>query len=140
MYPSIYCMYPSGAAQRVFLSTDTTTPLFGDTVELICYYPNEMEMVNGQPRYTTTTASYRVNGKRLFPDDDVFDQKPNNQTATRLRVRIDSANFTGDLVSFTCYLTLTAWWRRGQRHHYHRPTRYITITTHFHQFGTCREL
>ena len=66
-----------------------------------------MEMVNGQPRYTTTTASYRVNGIRLFPDDDVFDQKPINQTATRLRVRIDSANFTGDLVSFTCYLTLT---------------------------------
>ena len=80
MYPSIYYMCPSGAAQQVFLSTHTITPLFGDTVELICYYPNVMEMVNGQPRYTTTTASYRVNGKCHFPDDDVFDQKPNNQT------------------------------------------------------------
>ena len=67
-----------------------------------------MERVNGQPRYTATTASWRVNGELIFPDEDVFDQQIVNQTASRLRVRIDLANFTGDPVSFTCYLSLTS--------------------------------
>ena len=58
-------------------------------------------------RYNVTAPSWRVNGELLFPDQDVFDQKAINQTATRLRVRIDPANFTGDPVSFTCYLLLT---------------------------------
>ena len=65
-----------------------------------------MEMVNGQPRYAAPTASYRVNGIFVFPDEDVFDQTIINQTANRLRVRIDPANFTGDPVSFTCFLPL----------------------------------
>ena len=66
-----------------------------------------MERVNGQPRYIVPTASYRVNGLFVFPDEDVFDQISLNQTASRLRVRIDPANFTGDPVSFTCLLPLT---------------------------------
>ena len=67
-----------------------------------------MERVNGQPKYTATTASWRVDGELIFPDEDVFDQTSVNQTASRLRVRIDPANFTGDPVSFTCYLPLTS--------------------------------
>ena len=100
--------YPSGAAQRVFLSSNTTTPCFGDTVDLICYYPDVMERVNGQLRYSATTASYRMNGELVFPDDDIFDQSIINQTASRLRVRIDPATFTGVPVSFTCFLSLTS--------------------------------
>ena len=95
------------ATQRVFLSSTNPTPCFGDTVELICYYPDVMEMVDGKLKYLSTTASYRVNGELIFHDDDVFDQRPINQTASRLRVRIDPAIFTGDPVSFTCYLYLT---------------------------------
>ena len=90
----------------MFLSSNATTPCFGDTVELICYYPDVMEMVNGQPRYSAPIASYRVNGVFVFPDEDVFDQIIINQTANRLRVRIDPANFTGDPV-FSCFLPLT---------------------------------
>ena len=93
-------------AQRVFLSSNTITPCFGDSVELICYYPNVMEMVNGQSRYAAPIASYRVNGVFVFPDEDVFDQTIINQTANRLRVRIDPTNFTGDPIIFTCFLPL----------------------------------
>ena len=66
-----------------------------------------MERVNGQLRYTASTASWRMNGKIIFPDGDVFTQRTINQTASRLGVRIDPATFTGDPVSFTCYLPLT---------------------------------
>ena len=91
----------------MFHSSDNPTPCFGDTVDLICYYPDVMERVNGQLRYLVNTASYRRNGLLLFPDEDVFDQRPLNQTTSRLRVRIDPANFTGDPVSFSCFLPLT---------------------------------
>ena len=91
----------------MFLSSNNPTPCFCDTVDLICYYPDVMERVNGQPRYIVTTATYRVNGLLLFPDENVFDQSIINQTASILRVRIDPANFTGDPVSFTCFLPLT---------------------------------
>ena len=98
----------AGAAQRVFLYTTTPTPCFGDTINLTCYYPDVMEEVNGQPKYDAVTASWRMNGELLFPDEDVFNQQVFNQTASRLRVRIDPAIFTGDTVSFTCYLSLTS--------------------------------
>ena len=67
-----------------------------------------MVEVNGQPRHTVIAASWRVNGELIYPDKDVFDQRPINQTVSRLRVRIDPANFTGDPVNFTCYLPLTS--------------------------------
>ena len=67
-----------------------------------------MERVYGQFKYTVIAASWREDGERLFPDEDVFDLQNVNQTASRLRVRIDPANFTGDPVSFTCYLPLTS--------------------------------
>ena len=67
-----------------------------------------MEEVGGKFKYIATTASWREDGERLFPDEDVFDLQNVNQTASRLRVRIDPANFTGDPVSFTCYLPLTS--------------------------------
>ena len=98
----------SGAAQRVFLSSNNLTPCYNNTVDLICYYPDVMEEVGGQFKYTATTASWREDGQRIFPDEDVFDLQNVNQTASRLRVRIDPANFTGDPVSFTCYLPLTS--------------------------------
>ena len=104
-YGYCFCMCNSGAAQRVFLSSNNPTPCYNNTVDLICHYPDVMERVNGQPRYTVTTPSWRVNGERFFPDEDVFSV---NQTASRLRVRIDPANFTGDPVNFTCYLPLTS--------------------------------
>ena len=66
-----------------------------------------MERVNGQRRYIGTAASYRMNGEDIFPDEDVFDLRSLNQTASRLSVRIDPANFTGDPVSFTCFLPLS---------------------------------
>ena len=91
----------------MFLSSNNPTPCFGDTVDLICYYPDVMERVNGQLRYTSATASYRMNGEVFFPDEDVFDQRSLNQTALRLRVRIDPAIFTGDPISFSCFLPLT---------------------------------
>ena len=97
----------AGAAQRVFLSSNTTTPCFGDTVDLICYYPDVTMRVNGKPKYIVGTASWRMNGKLLFPAADVYNQDIFNQTSSRLRVRIDPANFTGDPVSFTCFLHLT---------------------------------
>ena len=97
-----------GAAQRVFLSSNNPTPCYNNTVDLICYYPDVMERVNGQFKYAAAIAIFRENGKRLFPDEDIFDQRSINQTASRLRVRIDPANFTGDPVSFTCYLPLTS--------------------------------
>ena len=97
----------TGAAQQVFLSSNNLTPCFGDTVDLICHYPDVMEMVNGQPRYAVPIASYRMNGEWVFPDEDVFDQILINQTASILRVRIDPAIFTGDSVFFTCFLPLT---------------------------------
>ena len=87
----------------MFLSSNNPTPCFGDTG----HYPDVMERVNGQPRYIVPTASYRMNGIFIFPDEDVFDQNIINQTASRLRVRIDPANFTGDPVFFTCFLPLT---------------------------------
>ena len=96
------------SAQRVFFSSTNPTPCFGDSLDLICYYPDVMEMViNGQPRYTATTATYRVNAEVIFPGGNVFDLSIINQTASRLRVRIDPANFTGDTVFFTCFLLLT---------------------------------
>ena len=100
--------YNSGAAQRVFLSSNNPTPCYNNTVDLICHYPDVMEMVNGQPRYTDTTANWRVNGELIFPIKSLINQTFVNQTASRLRVRIDPANFTGDPVSFTCYLPLTS--------------------------------
>ena len=66
-----------------------------------------MKMVNRQPRYIVTIPSWRMNGKRLFPDEDILDVVIINETASRLRVRIDPANFTGDSLSFTCFLPLT---------------------------------
>ena len=87
---------------------DNPTTFYNNTVDLICYYPDVMKRVNGQPRYLVTTPSWRVNGEYVFPDEDVLDQRPINQTASRLRVRIDPANFTGDPVNFTCYLPLTS--------------------------------
>ena len=92
----------------MFLSSNNPTPCYNNTVDLICYYPHVRERVNGQRRYLGTTGSWRVNGENLFPDEYVFDQRSINQTASRLRVRIYPANFTGDPVSFTCYLPLTS--------------------------------
>ena len=103
----MFCVSDSGAEEHVFLSTTNPTPCYNDTVDLICHYPDVMERVNGQLRYTATTPSWRVNGQIIFPNGDVFSQIPINQTASRLRVRIDPATFTGDPVSFTCYLPLT---------------------------------
>ena len=108
--PQLVTFCPSGAAhdQRVFLSSNNPTPCFGDTVDLICYYPDVMETVNRKPKYTATTPSWRVNGEVIFLDENLFDQRPMNQTSSRLRVRLKPANFTGNPVSFTCYLSLTS--------------------------------
>ena len=108
IYEWCFCMPNSGDAQRVILYTNNPTPSYTSTVDLICYYPDVRERVDGQPRYLVTTASWRVNREYVFPDEDVFDQRPINQTSSRLRVRIDPANFTGDPVNFTCYLPLTS--------------------------------
>ena len=89
----------------MFLSTTNPTPCYNDIVDLICHYPDLTERVNGQLRYTVATASWRENGK-IFVIEDVFSLGTINQTASRLRVRIDPATFTGDPVSFTCYLPL----------------------------------
>ena len=70
-------------------------------------YPDVMERVNGQRRYSANTASYRVNGEDIFPDENAFDLRSLNQTASKLRVRIAPASFTGDPVSFSCFLPLT---------------------------------
>ena len=91
----------------MFLSSTNPTPCFGDTVDIICYYPDVMESVNGTFRYIVATPNWRVDRQRLFPDEDVYDLRPINQTASRLRVRIDPAIFTGDPVFFTCFLALT---------------------------------
>ena len=92
----------------MFLSSNNTTPCYNSTVGLICYHPDVMERGNGQSRYTVTTPGWRVNGERLYPDEDVFNQEFINRTTSVLRVRIDRANFTGDPASFTCYLPLTS--------------------------------
>ena len=92
----------------MFLSSNNPTPCYNNTVDLICYYPDVIESVNGQPRYSVTIPSWRLNGDLLFPDEGVFDLQIVNQTASRLRVRVDPANFTGDPVSFTCFLPLTS--------------------------------
>ena len=99
---------PAGAAQRVFLSSNNPTTCYNNTVDLICHYPDVMERVNGQPRYTVTIPNWRMNGELIYLDEDVYDQRSINQTASRLRVRIDPAIFTGDPVSFTCFLLLTS--------------------------------
>ena len=54
--PQLVNFCPSGAAhdQQVFLSSNNPTPCFGDTVDLICYYPDVMERVNRKPKYTAT--------------------------------------------------------------------------------------
>ena len=91
----------------MFLSTTNPTPCYNDTVDFICNYPAMMERVNGQMRYIVPTSNWRVNGQTLFLDGDVFTQTSINQTASRFKVRIDPATFTGDPVSFTCYLPLT---------------------------------
>ena len=96
----------TGAAQRVFLSSTNPTPCFGDTVDLVCSYPDVMERVNGTLRYAANTASYRMNGLLIFSDEDVFDQSILNKTASRLRVRIVPTNFTTEPVNFTCFLLL----------------------------------
>ena len=92
----------------MFLSSNNPTPCYNNTVDLICHYPDVMERVNGQPRYTVPTANWRMNREFIFTAKDVFDQRPPNETASRLRVRIDPAHFTGDPVSFTCYLPLAS--------------------------------
>ena len=107
-YGYSFCMSNSGAAQRVFLSSNNPTPCYNNTVDLICHYPDVIEKVNGQPRYTVAIPSWRVNGDLLLPDEKVFDIQIVNQTASRLRVRVDPTIFTGDPVSFTCYLPLTS--------------------------------
>ena len=104
--PLLYICHLLVAAQRVFLSSTNPTPCFGDTVNLICYYPDVMEKVNGTFRYIVTTPSWRVDSKPIFPDEDVVYETRINQTASRLRVRIDTAIFTGDPVFFTCFLLL----------------------------------
>lgn len=100
MYACIRC---PGAGQHVFQSSNLTsndhTPCFGETVDFICYYPAAPPGL---------TSIWLKNGTRVFPDDDVIDQRSLNLTASRLRVRIDQAVFTGDLVSFTCYLPLAS--------------------------------
>ena len=98
-------MSDSGAV-RVSLSNPT--PCYNNSVDICCYYPRVMERMNGQPRYLVPTPSWRMNGELLFPDEDVFDQRNSKQTTSVLRMRIDRANFTGDPVSFTCYLPLTS--------------------------------
>ena len=90
----------------MFLSSANPAPCYNDTVDLICNCPDLMERVNGQLRYTATTPSWRMNGQTLFLNGDVFIQTSINQTASRLEVRIDPVTFTGDPVSFTCYLPL----------------------------------
>ena len=92
----------------MFLSANNLTPCCNDTVDLICYYPNVMESVDRQFKYTAAIASWRMNGKIFFPDDDVFVHDTINQTASGLRVRIDPSVFNGDPIFFTCYLPLTS--------------------------------
>ena len=110
MVDSDYTLIFAGAAivQHVFLSSNNPTPCYNDTIDLICHYPNVMDRVNGEYKYTAFVASWREDGKLLYPDEDVYSQSARNQTASRLRVRIDPAIFTGDPVSFTCYLPLTS--------------------------------
>ena len=103
----MFCVSDSGAEEHVFLSSTNPAPCYNDTVDLICHYPDLMERMNGQLRYTATIPSWKVNEQTLFFDGDAFIQTSINQTASRLRVRIDPATFTGDPVSFTCYLPLT---------------------------------
>ena len=98
-------MSDSGAVR---VSLFNPTPCYNNSVNIICYYPRVMEMEHEQPRYKATTANWRVNGKLVFPDEDLFKKRIINQTASRLIVRIDPANFTGDPVNFTCYLPLTS--------------------------------
>ena len=95
------------AAQRVFLSSNNPTPCYNNTVDLICYYPDVMKRVNGQPKYTATTASWRMDGRMLYPDGDRLSLRGVNQTASRFTVKMERAFFPGDPVSFTCYLPLT---------------------------------
>ena len=61
-----------------------------------------------QFKYNSSSPSWRANGEPIFPDGDVVAPTALNQTASRLRVRINPAIFTGDPVNFTCYLPLTS--------------------------------
>ena len=100
-------MYDLSDSGAVRVLSDNPTPCYDHTVDIFCYYPHVMERVNGQPRYIVPTPSWRVNGEPLIFDPDIFDQR-SNQTVSKLIVRIDPANFTGDPVNFTCYLPLTS--------------------------------
>ena len=90
----------------MFLSSNNSAPCFGDIVDLTCYYPDAVERVNGTFRYSVTTPSWRVDRQRLFINSAFMDSIV-NLTTSRLSVRIDPAIFTGDPVSFTCFLSLT---------------------------------
>ena len=99
--------HPAGPAVdapdlRISLFANTTNPCYSDTVDLICRYPGVID----QDRYSVNTPSWRMNETPLYHDGDVFNLTTINQTASRFRVRIDPATFTGDPVIFTCYLHL----------------------------------
>ena len=105
--PSLIFVHYAGAAQRVFLSSNNTSPCYNTTIDLICHYPTLMERVNGQYRYSVTTASWRANGSLLRIDGKKYSLRDINQTASRLTVSMKRAFFPGSPVSFTCYLLLT---------------------------------
>ena len=86
----------------MFLSSNDSTPCFGEIVSLICYYPDVMEMGNEGFKSYATSANWLVNGKRIFPDGKVFDTGKINQTTSELIMKIDPFIFTGDPVSITC--------------------------------------
>ena len=88
----------------MFLSSTNPKPCYNDTVDLHCYVL-DVKQVNGQTKYSTGNPSWRKDEKPLYSKVSALPGV--NGTTWQLRVRIDPGNFTGDPVTYTCYLSLT---------------------------------
>ena len=95
-----------GNAQVYLEGPAVNNVCYGNTVSLICFYPNIMNMVNGMNRYSSTRSEWAVNGTRLLPDGVTTSARTLNSTSERLNITLTREQFEGSIFYYSCYLVL----------------------------------
>ena len=80
---------------------------YGNTISLLCSYPNIMDMVNSTVfKYISPSGEWAVNGAIIPVADIASSVQPVNSTAERLDITLTREQFGNGVFYYSCYLVL----------------------------------
>ena len=103
----------AGVTTKVYLSIDShavasndSEICYGSHVRLVCYYPNVLDVVEGEMVYETTTPFWKENSSVFSISKPTFSVSRINTTAYALDILVNKAYFMDSSRYYSCFLFL----------------------------------